>query len=390
MKTLLRLTEDRNGSALITVMGVILVVAIVAGSMMALSRTQAYTAMRTSDYLRAKLIAESGANSAYNQIRTNFALAGQASPFPAVNYGGGRYDTDVRLVASNRALILCSGFYGSATAQAMIDVVNIPVVTTNGTVPLTTCWGFAMFANGYTRLNGASFFSGAVHANNYIDVNGTLAWGAPTNLVWVEACGAKGFEASGGGEIYGTVRAPYIGFAGTLTDRRVQDVPTYPIPKIDLSKYYATAVANGQVYGTTTISANQNWGTIPGGVRWFNGDLTIKNNGVITYTGCIIATGQIIVQGGCNCDRYGTAPSLISRDSTITFNGTQNTRGLIYANGDITFNGSGTHQGTILSNGNIVFGGSATVQTTFMYCEPDQVIPTNRVMDRVYVTAWQD
>jgi len=82
-------------------------------------------------------------------------------------------------------------------------------------------------------------------------------------------------------------------------------------------------------------------------------------------------------------------PSLISRDGTITFKGTQRTTGLIYSKGDMTFNGSGCHNGTIIVGGNLTFNGSADVDLGYLYCNPTPA-PAQQVSDYVIVTAWQE
>lgn len=381
---------NRRGYALLTVLGVIFIIAIAAASMLTLSQTQSQLTRRTGDYMRAKMIAEAGANVAYNTIKTNFSLGADDDNFPLTVYAGGTYDATVSMIGSNLASIACNGTYGTATAQSKMDVLNRPVVTTNRPSTPSRPWDCGLFCNGYVRLNGSSEVHGSIHVNNYVDVNGTLFWGSSTNPVYVEASGANGFKTSGGGTIYGTVRAPVIDFDGTITTRRVEPVPTMTLPLIDLAKYYAIAVSNGQVYSSTTISSQQMWGAIPGGVRWYNGTLLIKNNGDVTYTGCVIATGGITIKGGCRMTRSGTLPSLISRDSTIEFSGSQTTYGLIYAKGDITFNGSGYHEGTVISGGNMVFSGSASIVIDYAYCEPGVLAPPNATVDRVYVMAWQD
>lgn len=391
MKTLQRVAGTaRHGSALVTVLGVIFVIAIVAASMLAIGQSQARLALRSSDNMRAKMIAEAGANAAYNTIKTNFLKAGDPNSFPLTSFAGGTYDASVIVVQSNKASITSVGVYGTATAQSKVDVVNIPLLSTNGPSTPSRPWDCGLFCNGYVQLNGSSSVRGAMHVNNYINANGNLTWGAPTNIVYIEASGANGFSTSGGGTIYGTVRAPVINFGGAITTRRVEPVPTMPVPTIDLSAYYATAVSNGQVFGSTTISSQQNWGAIPGGVRWYNGSLLIKNNGDVTYQGCVIATGSITIKGGCRMTRKGTMPSLISRDSTIDFSGSQTTYGFIYAKGDINFSGSGYHQGTIISGGNMSFNGSATLVVDYAYCEPGIVTAPNSTVDRVYVKAWQE
>lgn len=380
---------SRSGSTLLTVIILVVVVPMAVVAVLAMARQQAHMITRVADQARAKTISEAGANMAYSVLATNFSARTNAAAFPLTSFGGGTYDATVTPLSTNRASISCIGTFGTGRARTAFDVQNFPQPSTNDVVPMTSPFAYGLFANGYTRLNGSSYVRGAMHVNNYIDCNGNLTWGGPTNLVWIQASGPNGFQTSGGGTIYGTVRAPVINFSGSITDRRVEAVPTIPMPTIDLAGLYQTALSNGQVYGSATISSKLNWGNIPGGVRWHNGTVLIKNNGGISYTGCVVATGSITIKGSCSSGRRRPMANLISRDSFIEFSGSQKTEGLIHAGGDIQFNGSGTHRGTLISGGNMLFNGSASIIVDYLYCDPAESV-NQSVVDHVVVTAWQE
>lgn len=386
-----------TGSALVATMGVVLLIALVAAGMVTMGRQQIFSAQRMRDHVKAQLIAEAGANDAYNVLKTNFAARLNPAYFPLTSFPSsdpGTYDATVTtsLSDSNRASIVSVGVYGSATATVKLDVKNKPLVTTNGVLPTTSPWAYGVFCNGYVGFNGSSTLKGAVHVNNYLSCNGSIAWGSSANPVYVECSGAQGFSVNGASVITGTIKAPVINVNGTVTTRVVGPVPTIQLPALNLTSYYQTALANGQVVGSSiTINNKQTWpnvASIPGGILWVNGTLTVKGGGNLNYNGCIIATGGITLNGSTSQTQVGNLPAFISRDGSIEMNGSQDLNGLIYAGGDIRMNGSGTLDGAIMSGGNILFNGSANITVNYVNANPDGTTQTTQ--DHVIITAWQD
>jgi cytoskeletal protein CcmA (bactofilin family) len=230
-----------------------------------------------------------------------------------------------------------------------------------------------------------------------MDCNGSFEWGSATSLVQVAVCSAaKGLKVSGNATVHGTVSAPVISVTGqkTIDIENIGPVtavtfPTVENGMVDWTPFYNIAVANNQVFGSQTINGNANW-AIPGGVRWINGDLRVNGGGNLTYSGCVIATGSIRINGGMTHTRLANLPALVSRDSTITMNGAHSIGGLVYAKGDITWNGSGTFTGSILCGGNMTFNGTYGI-LGYSYCEPNPNLNlTSNQVDRVVVEAWQD
>jgi hypothetical protein len=233
--------EGRRGAALITVMGVVVLMAVVGASVVAMGRQQVYSAQRTRDFIKAQINAESGVNYAYNVLKTNFLAGQSANAFPLVSFtnNGGTYDPAVAYPAgtSNLATVTCIGSYGSATAIAKADIRNYPIATTNAPPPLTNPYGFGVFCGGYMSYSGSSQFKGASHINNYLYANGNANWGTPSNSVYIECAGTRGFDGLNG-TIYGTVKAPAISFHGTISDPQVASVPTMNLPVVNLTPYY--------------------------------------------------------------------------------------------------------------------------------------------------------
>lgn len=380
--------RNQSGSALIAVMGVVLLMALIAAGMVALGRQQVFTAERMRDYVKAQMIAEAGVNDAYNLMKTNFAARLDDANFPLKAFDGGTYDATVTPVGTNKANIAAVGVYRSATCYSKANIENIPLITTNGLPPPTSPWAYGVFCNGYLSFNGSSTFRGSAHINNYFQGNGSVNWGSATNPIYFECSGANGFSINGASTIIGTIRAPDINVHGTVSSAIEGPVPTIAMPIIDLTPYYQTALANGQVFNSSTINNAQNWGTIPGGVRWYNGNLTVNGGGSITYKGCVIATGNMTLRGSTTQTQIANLPAFISRDGSITMNGAHTINGLVYAGGNMTFNGSGSVAGALMAGGNMIFNGAASLVVNYVYSNPSGAQAGSQ--DHVIITAWMD
>lgn len=388
--------EMSQGSALITLMVVIMVVAVAGVAMVGFAKTQAFSATRARDYLKAQAYAEAGANQAYNMLRHNFALRKDASKFPPHSFGDGSYDADVTMPLGETApvaLITCTGTRGTATAVVKLDIRNFGIPE-GGVVPPTSPWAHSIFVNGYMRCNGAGTLEGSVHVNNYFQQNGAATYGTVAQDCDISVCGAAGFDANGSVTVHGTVRAPVISINGTATidEQIVGPVDTIPFPTLadKFIEYFNIASANGQVLeGNQKINGNQSWGAIPGGVKWINGTLTV--NGGLTWDGCVIATGNITLNGGCSLvqSRVGDLPALMSQNGQIKVNGSHTVHGLMYSKGDLTWNGAGETRGSILVGGNLTFNGASDV-IGYVYSEPgDPGGGGTSLQDKIGVTAWQ-
>lgn len=385
--------EGSRGSALITLMIIILLVSIAGASMVGFAKQQVYAVAKVRDYLKAQAYAEAGANEAYNTLKTNFALRSDPGNFPPRTFGDGNYAVSVQSVSSDLAAIVSTGMVGSVKSVVKMDVKNyVPATGGSSPPPRTNPWGHTILCNGYITHNGAGTCYGSVHANNYITCNGTIAWGSAGSNIYVSAhSSSKGFRANGSATIMGTVQAPVITVNGTknITTEIVSDPGTVAFPTPDLTAYYNIAAANGQVFSSQSLNGSVNWGAIPGGVKWING--TFTQNGALTYSGCIIATGNITFNGSVNQTRVGDLPAIVSRDGTVKVNGSHTVKGLVFSKGDLTWNGSGTIDGAILVGGNMTFNGSYGL-LAYTYSEPGDAGGGGgggSGSDLVGVTAWQ-
>lgn len=387
-----RVDRRREGAALVTMMIILLLVAMAGAVLVAFATQQKISVQRSRDMIKAQAYAEAGLHRAYHILKTNFDNASNASLFPPADFDDGRYTLTVTVVNDVQASIESVGECGSARMTVKADVINLPQVDPGtGLPPPTSPWAYAVLVNGYIQHNGAGTVIGAVHVNNYLDCNGSLVWGTTNELCNVSAVSpSKGFQVSGNATVYGTVKAPRIRVTGqeNIQNKVVGPVDPIPFPTLDLTPYYQIAVANGQVFNSLNLNGTVNWGRIPGGVRWINGNLI--QNGSLNFEGCVIATGYIRFNGAVTQRRVGQLPAIVSRDSYIRVNGHHEIEGLVYAKSDVTWNGSGYIRGAVLVGGNMTFNG-AYGNLYYAYCEPSpnagSTPPSQR--DYVIISAWQ-
>ena len=118
---------QRNGSAVVAVLGVISVIMIVSG-MLARSATRQMRATQiTREMLKARLIAESGLNKAYNAVKTDFdRLNGFTEPLAL---GGGSCTVRAEMLTSEggrgRARLISEGVCGLGRARVSADLENV-------------------------------------------------------------------------------------------------------------------------------------------------------------------------------------------------------------------------------------------------------------------------
>ena len=382
----------RRGSAMVTLMVVVLLVSIAGAAMVSFAKQQAFAVTKIRDNLKAQSYAEAGVNEAYNAVKTAFATASDPSQFPAMTFGDGSYDVTVTMVGDDRASIVSVGECGGSTITVKADVKNMlpatPGTGGGGYQPVDP-FAYTWLANGQVRMNGSSEFGGFVHANNDIDVNGSSDWGTAAEPVFASA--TVGIRFSGVCTLYGEMKAPSVSGSFSPGAVVVAPSPLVPIPTLDFTALYNTALANGQVVGSQSVNANKTW-NIPGGVKWINGTLSVANNKTLTYSGCIVVTGDINMKQNAtlNATPIAGLPTLVSRDGNMTM-GHGQTAGLLWAKGDITFSGGADFTGTIICGGNLLFNGSGSrfTYTDYGFGAGGGSSTPGSTADHVVITAWQ-
>ncbi|MFH0907458.1 MAG: hypothetical protein V1929_01680 [bacterium] len=368
-----------DGSALVMTLIITATVGIMGASLLTFADYQLGAMQRARQDNQAMAIAEAGANAALAIIKTDFANKDNTSLFPDTSYNDGTFDVTVTSVGDDKAQIKCVAVSGTSTQIVIVDVKDFSEGTP-GEDP-SSPWAHTIFINGNGRINGAGNCYGSVRCNQDLRTAGAFEWGTVANPVDVY-CSVE-FRANGSATLLGMVYAPSVSAPGGVP-RTIQAVPTVTMPVLDLTPYYNRALANGQVFAGGTVSGSI--GSIPGGVRWYNGAVTV--NGGVNYAGCVIATGSINFKGGCTQTKVDSLPALVSRDGSVTLSGARTMQGLIYSASDLTANGAGVEDGTILVGGNLTLNGSYGL-FTYNYSYPSVDGSPDASGSDVGVTAWQ-
>ena len=136
--------QRQKGAALIIVLGIIAVVTIAAGAMSYTANQQMHAARVTRETLKARLIAESGLNKAYNEVRSDFSKISSCAQ--SGTFGDGTYA--VRTVIPrepHRTQIISEGRCGIGRATVSADLEYSAVTSEDGSSvyffrSITTCW----------------------------------------------------------------------------------------------------------------------------------------------------------------------------------------------------------------------------------------------------------
>jgi hypothetical protein len=373
--------KDKRGAALFTILAIVFTTSAIMGVTMAASMQRAFMARKLSDRIHAKVIAEAGANEAYARLVTNFQDRDNADAFPKTPYADGAYDVGLQNVSPYVSIIHCTGYYGSAVAEVILDVKNY-VDGLPGSES-EAAYTYAVVSNGDTTWAGDGFFSVStkLHANSRFKISGNASMNANvSSSVKIEIKG-------GASTIDGNIAAPWIhGSTKNVTGTAATEpVPQVDIPNIDLTPYYNMALSNGEVYdGPLTLTE----ATVPaGGIMWVNGDLSLSGSG--TLTGCFIATGDIHLVGSSDQVQVEDFPAFVSRDGDINLAGNGDYEGLVYAKiGNVDLTGSGTLSGSIIAGGDVYKAGASTIIT---YEDSTPTAPGEDATENstLAVTAWQ-
>jgi len=283
---------SRRGSALVSVMGVVLITMLAVGSLAAFVASGVYRVRFLTDTIRAKAIAEAGANRAYSELRSNWDRRSTSTLYPNTQFGGGTYTVKLDPVVGDtggRIQLTSIGTFGRATHRV------------GATLRDTYYYWFldyALFSNGDTDFNGAPDIVGGVQANGDFNVQG----------VWTGISTNPGVS----GQNFATFPEPYNnkGWASV------------PFPALDdpvFQKFMEDAEAAGTltiIDGNLTIKAATNFT----GITIIKGDLTLQvpKSQTATVDGMLYVTGAVRQNG----------------QGDLQFTGT------LLAGGDIVFNGA--------------------------------------------------
>jgi hypothetical protein len=321
-----RLRTQRNGGAILTVMFVIMVMMIVAGSLHAFSSAMPRRVRLVTDAIRAKAIAEAGINRGYSLLRDDYS--GNLSAFPLTDpaFSGGQYHVRLITLSTNRVRLVSDGQFGMADAMVGIDARNAAIYDPDSRDAPWSPFMYAIFANGNFFINGTPEYArGFWFTNNDFVLTGH----------------------------YSNVEALiFARNAETIPERVRGNWAERPFPQLT-DPGFAEYIEDMRAQGLLTE---------------FNGNTIFPRNA--TYDGIVVVRGDLIFNG------QGTrvVNGMLYVTGNATFNGSS----------------SITVHGSFVVGGNLDFNGESFNKSKFQYTEthlpPIEYAPE----DRVVIDAWWD
>jgi len=381
MKTKIK-TTGKEGIALIIVLCFMAAISTFLAMVSVSSSQRAYTAKRLTDDIKAKAMAEAGCEYGYAILSTDWesrfdpsAFEGEpqastvnplfSSPEYQVSYANGQsapdYEINVTPVGTRSALVTTTGTCGSVSAVSVISVQDIGGSSDDDSVLSGEAFEYAILCGGTFDFRGCGTIispsgNAKFHANGALDNRGN------THALIDMSSSTK--ITSGKVTFGGDITAPSFGLhkkAKVLGTKTQTAVPTVEIPDIDLTPYYNWANDHGEVHNGYSSNSSD---TPSGGILWVDGDVNISGG---TFSGSIIATGDIHLSGQAKVIASDCAFALASRDGDIQIAGQVEVTGLIYAKtGGLRHTGGGEIAGQIIINGDIWKAGNSDIMTSFM------------------------
>ncbi|HPW75263.1 MAG TPA: hypothetical protein PLJ32_04755 [Kiritimatiellia bacterium] len=364
---------QRNGSAVVAVLGIISVIMIVSG-MLARSATRQMRATQiTREMLKARLIAESGLNKAYNAVKTDFDRLNGFTETLA--FGGGSCTVRAEMLTSEdgreRARLVSEGVCGLGRARVSADLENVTRVL--GDDQAGSVAGdyfdllFDLLVGGILDLKGN--FKATVtdiHANGNVKLTGS----SNVDAMRVSSTGTIEWKKNDGTVTLLTNQSPVEILSAALTEA--------------INAFIAVAEENGAVYahGSDIPSSP------PGGVAVCTGS---SDGWSKTGTGTFIFLGDVKLQGsGVNLTAQNGYPALIVLGTgEVKINADAVIRGaVIMPNASFHLNGHAVIYGAVLIGQGMTGNGTADLYAGDSG-QGFSLPPTHQVeQDYVVVTAW--
>jgi cytoskeletal protein CcmA (bactofilin family) len=358
-----KIAKNEKGSALIGVLTLAVVMAVASVSYLQVSASIAKNRIVQLHDIRAFQAAEAGMMLGVRWLAKSDNCEEAADLFagyriedvvPGFSLDGVSVQVDI---VRTSCCIRVEATANSASTIGYNKIIMQDVFPICGGIPFdTTAFDYAIVCGGDFDFRGCgSITSGAqLHANGEVDVNGS----ARANL---DVSSSVKFLI-GNRTLDGSVTAPAFDIhkkaviTGEITMASVDEVA---IPDIDLYPWYEVALENGEVHNGFSSSSSC---TPEGGVLWVNGDVQLSGGPGTTFTGMIIATGNVHISGQVNVVAPADGFAIASRDGDITITTSGTIDGLIYAkSGNYSQTANGNAQGQLIIKGNIRKGGSSDI-----------------------------
>ena len=294
--TLHRNTHNKRGSAMVTVMLVVVVSMMTTASLFAFSSSTVHRVRLLTEAIRAKAIAEAGINRGYNALQQDQSLRVTGTLYPTVEFGEGTYMVTTERMTGGWSRMISVGTFGRAEHQIGLDVrmdADSNADGTNDVVGVADFLKYAIFCNGSFVINGTpKGITGDLHSNGSFGLNGTWA------------------------NVSGQVSAPPPNSIPEANKAEWTNIHFPQISDPDFQAYLAEAAAAG--IPVTFLSGNQTFKKD----QTFNGITVI--NGAVTFIG----SGERVING------------LLYIAGSFTANGSTTLNGAIMVGGAATINGA--------------------------------------------------
>lgn len=359
--------KHERGSAVLVVLGIISVVSIAGGMLSFVATQQMRSAQVTREILKARLIAESGLNKAFNAVKKDFSKVHAYAD--TSEFGDGSFTVKVVSVPSvdaNRAQLVSEGVCGIGRSVVSVDLENRPI-TSSASPDADTYFDllFDLLVGGTLDLKG-NFKANVsdIHANG----NATISGSAETDAKTVSSAGTVTWKKPGGTvELLSNQSSVEV-----LSDALVAAI----------NQFVEYAKENDAVYASGAEIPS----SPPGGVAYCTGDSSGWSR---TGTGCFIFAGDASFQGNAvNVSSVNGYPAIIVMGTgEVKFNsGTEIHGTILIPSGSAKINGHATIYGAI-----VVGQGMTGVGTADLYAGDGQgfnLPPDESTTDNVVVTAW--
>lgn len=360
--------SSRSGTAIITVLGLVSLICMASGYMAYTASQEMHMSRVLRESLKAKLIAESGLNTAYQLLKTDFSKA------PGLKleseFGAGNYIVTSIQDPNNdkRYQLISNGTCGTlGKFKVAADIENRPIIR-NDSDPddLFFELDFDVLVGGLLDFSGNfKALVDEIHANG----NMTLNKGGNINVLLLSSAGTIDIKK----------------FSGTSTVTPNQ--PAVDIRPADLTAAINALKAYAEKNGAKYTDASQIPAAPPGGIAWCTGDgSTWSGSG----TGCFIFDGDVPMQGGgaqLITSVNGYPALIILGTGQVKLNAQTVVKGaILIPNGSAHLNGGAQVYGPILIGQALTSNGTAD-----LYSGDGQgfnLPPNETKTDNVVITAW--
>lgn len=360
--------HSRSGAAIITVLGLVSLICMAGGYMAYTASQEMHTSRVLRESLRAKMIAESGLNTAYQLLKNDFS---KASGLRLENeFATGKYVvTSVPDPNNNRRYQLISngtcGTFGKFKVSA--DVENRPLITSNpGSDDLYFVLEYDVLVGGLLDFS-ADFkaFVDKIHSNG----NMFLQKGGNINVLILSSAGTIDIHK----------------FDGTATVSPNQ--PEVEVNAAELTAAINALKAYAEKNGAKYTDGSQIPDSPPGGIAWCTGDSSGWSG---SGTGCFIFDGDVALQGGGGrtLTSVNDYPALIilGRGQVKLNSKTVIIGAILIPNGSLHLNGGAQIYGPLLVGQALTSNGTADLFSG--NGQGFALPPDETTIDNVVITAW--